>query len=53
MCDTLSLHDALPISWAGRVTSWADGYIETPEQESWLRNAVETGLTQILEDKPE
>ena len=39
-------------TWAGRITAWADGFIETPEQESWLRNAVETGLTQILEDKP-
>lgn len=39
-------------TWEGRIMSWADGFIETPEQEAWLRNGVEIGLTEILKDKP-
>lgn len=39
-------------TWDGRIMSWSDGFIETPEQEAWLRNHVEIGLTEILKDKP-
>ncbi len=39
-------------TWEGRIMSWADGLIETPEQEAWLRDSVNIGLTEILKDKP-
>lgn len=39
-------------TWEGRIMSWADGFIETLEQEAWLRNSVEIGLTEILKEKP-
>jgi hypothetical protein len=39
-------------TWEGRIMSWADRFIETPEQEAWLRNSVDIGLREILKDKP-
>lgn len=37
---------------AGRVISWARNFIETPEQEAWLRDGVNRGLEAVLQDKP-
>jgi hypothetical protein len=39
-------------TWSGRIMSWSDSFIETPDQEAWLREHVEIGLTEILKDKP-
>jgi hypothetical protein len=39
-------------TWEGRIMSWADSFIETQEQEEWLRRNVEIGLGDILKDKP-
>jgi hypothetical protein len=39
-------------TWEGRIMSWADSFIETQEQEEWLRRNVDIGLTEILKDKP-
>lgn len=39
-------------TWEGRIMSWCDSFIETPEQEEWLRQNVDIGLTEILKDKP-
>ena len=39
-------------TWSGRIMSWSDSFIETPEQEEWMRSHVEIGLAEILKDKP-
>jgi len=36
----------------GRIHSWCDFYIETPEQETWLRDGVSVALDLIIRDKP-
>jgi hypothetical protein len=39
-------------TYEGRIMSWCEGFIETPEQEEWLRRGVGIGLDEILKDKP-
>jgi hypothetical protein len=39
-------------TYEGRIMSWSEGFIETPDQEEWLRKNVEIGLLEILKDKP-
>jgi hypothetical protein len=39
-------------TYEGRIMSWCEGFIETAEQEAWLRKGVDIGLNEILNDKP-
>lgn len=50
--DVQAAHWIICGTYEGRVMSWSEGFIETPEQEEWLRGNVEVGLNEILKDKP-
>ncbi len=39
-------------TYEGRIVSWSREFVDTPEREAWLRDHVDEGLKNILEDKP-